>query len=72
MDGAAHTSGGVGCYFCLRVWWSIVPYRDILMDKLQQIILYKGSVLKMFPGMTISVSCLKFDSYKMPLVDFAH
>jgi hypothetical protein len=26
----------------------------------------------MFPGMTISVSCLKFDSHKMTFVDFAH
>jgi len=67
-----HTQVDVWAVFWWRVWLYISSYRDICMDKLQQIILYKGSVLIMFPGMTISVSCLKFDSDKMSFVDFAH
>jgi len=47
-------------------------YRDILMDMLQQIILYLGFVLIMFSGMTISVVSRKYDSYMMSFVDFAH
>ena len=50
----------------------IIAYRDIFRDKLLQITLSPDFVLIMFSRMTISVVCLKIDSYSMILVEIEY
>ena len=54
------------------IFIDIINNRVYLMDKQPQIIIYFDFVWRMFPRKIISVSDLKFDSYKMIFVDFAH
>ena len=50
----------------------IIIYRDDFRDNLLKITLYPGFVLIMFSRMTISVVCLKIDSYSMRMVEIEH
>ena len=71
MEMTAHQTGSVGG-FLVDIWEPIINYRDVFIDKHRKITLYTVFVLIMFPGITISVECLKIDSYSMLMVEIEH